>query len=108
MQPNVAQRVHQGQNRQKLGHNQHARGRQLSLDDPMFVCNFTAASQTWLPGTVVGKRGPLSLDLQLEDGQVINDMLTMSKYAHAMHTKENGDNCSMLQYHFQWLPLRRR
>ena len=71
MQPNVARRVHQGQNRQKLGHNQHARGKQLALDDPVFVRNFTAGSQTWLPATVVSKRGPLSLDIQLEDGQVL-------------------------------------
>ena len=71
MQPNVAKRVHQGQNRQKLGQDQQARGRQFALDDPVFVRNFTAGSQTWWPGTVVSKRGPLSLDIQLKDGQVL-------------------------------------
>ena len=71
MQPNVADWVHQGQNRQKLGHDQHAQVRQFSLDDPVFVRDFTAGSQTWLPGTVVGKKGPLSLHVQLEEGQVL-------------------------------------
>ena len=71
MQPNLAKRVHQGQNRQKLGHNQHAEGRQYSLDDPMFVHNLTAGSYTWLLIIDVGKRELLSLDIQLEDGQVL-------------------------------------
>ena len=71
MQPNMAEQVRQGQNRQKTGHNQHARGRQFSLEDPVFVRDFAASSQTWLPGTVVGQRGPLSLDVELEDGRVL-------------------------------------
>ena len=70
MQPNVAKWVHQSQNRQKLGHNKHAQGRQLAPNDSVFV-HFIAGSQTWLLGTVMGKRGPLSLDIQLEDGQIL-------------------------------------
>ena len=35
----------------------------------MFVRDFAANSRTWLLGTVVGQRGPLSLDVELEDGQ---------------------------------------
>ena len=71
MQPNMAEWVYQGQNRKKLGHDQHAWGREFSLDGLSFGRNFAAGSRTWLLGTVVGKKGPFSLDIELEDGQVL-------------------------------------
>ena len=37
----------------------------------MFVCNCSAGSRTWLLGTVVGKKRPLFLGIELEDGQVL-------------------------------------
>ena len=71
MQPNVAERAHQSQYRQKQGHDRHALQRQFSLDDLVFACNLTAGGPTWLPGIVVGMREPLSCDIRLEDGHVL-------------------------------------
>lgn len=60
-----------------------ARVRYISMDDSVFVCRFASSGPSWLPGTFVGQRGPLSLDVQLEDSQVLK-CLTMYECNHAV------------------------
>lgn len=57
------------QEKQKEGHDQHARERQLKPGDNVCVKNFSNNSnQQWLPGVILTQRGPLSHVVELTDG----------------------------------------
>ena len=66
----VATKVQNCQLRQRIGHDHHAKGRKFAADDKVFVKNFGTGS-AWLPETIVGERGPLSYQINLDDGREI-------------------------------------
>lgn len=68
--PDVAAKVRNSQQRQKAGHDKHAREREFVLNDNVFVRNFGSGS-VWLPGTIVGVQGLLSFQIKLEDGRIV-------------------------------------
>ena len=43
---------------------------QFQIDDAVYVQDLPSRS-TWLPGTVVKIRGPLTYDIELEDGRIV-------------------------------------
>ena len=68
LRPDVATRVHLAQSRQKRQHDQHSRTRGVKLGDAVSVRNYSRGSK-WVPGTIIQETGPLSVRVELEDGQ---------------------------------------
>ena len=68
--PNVADRVRSKQSKQKAAHDYHAKERILDEGQAVYVKDFRY-KETWMPGTVVDKTGPVSARIQLDDGSVI-------------------------------------
>ena len=59
------------QEKQKAGHDQHARQRQLKPVDNVYVKNFSNNSnKQWLPGVILIQRGPLTYVVELSVGRV--------------------------------------
>ena len=53
--------------RQKEGHDQHARERQSSVSDCVYVRNF-GQGELWFPGVISEVTGPVSYTIELTDG----------------------------------------
>ena len=71
MVPSVSRRVQQSQSQQKMTHDFHASDREIAEGDKVYTRNFAPlAAAKWLPGEVVQKSGPLSCQVQLQDGTV--------------------------------------
>ena len=71
MVPSVSRRVQQSQLQQKMTHDSHASDHQIGEGDRVYARNFAPrAAAKWLPGEVVQKSGPLSSQVQLQDGTV--------------------------------------
>ena len=67
--PDLADKVCQKQEKQKLYHDSHAKRRKFQVSDAVFVRDFPSG-KTWLPGTVIAIKGPLSHHVELTDGRV--------------------------------------
>lgn len=70
VQPKVEEQVMDKQFQQKLAHDQHAKERVFNAGDQVFVRDFRKP-KTWLCGTIVKRTGPVSAEIELEDGQTI-------------------------------------
>ena len=92
MRPQVSSRVQANQHRQKVAHDQHARSRSFDVDDPVFGKNF-ADGPTWLPGAIIAIHGPLTYDIQLEDGRVIRRHVDHIQSRTSSPRNEIGDDC---------------
>ena len=68
--PSVADPVQSKQSKQKAVHDYHAKERTLEEDQAVQAKDFRY-KKTWLPGTLVEKTGPVSAQVQLDDGTVI-------------------------------------
>eukprot|EP00731_Ephydatia_muelleri_P015662 Em0009g86a len=64
------QTSHPRQERQKEAHDQHAKYRKFQNGDLVYARNFHG-SPTWVPGVVTAMSGPVSMVIQLEDGQAV-------------------------------------
>ncbi|XP_031552508.1 uncharacterized protein LOC116289694 [Actinia tenebrosa] len=51
-------------------HDKHARARALAEDDKVLARNYSG-SPKWLPGTIIKETGPVSGEVELEDGTVV-------------------------------------
>ena len=70
MRPRVAG-VMARQASQKATHDHHAKERDIQVNDPVYAKDFRQKN-TWMPGTVTRKTGPVSAQVQLEgSGQII-------------------------------------
>ena len=63
--PDISPKVTQRQELQKEAHDQHAKYRDL-----VYARHFHG-SPTWVPGVVTAMSGPVSMVIQLEDGQAV-------------------------------------
>ena len=70
LRPQLSTKVHVKQTKQKLNHDKSAPVRQFQIDNTVYVQDLPSRS-TWLPGTVVRIRGPLTYDIELEDGRIV-------------------------------------
>ena len=71
MVPSVSRRVQRSQSQQKVTHDFHASDCEIAEGDRVYARNFAPrAGAKWLPGEVVQKTGPLSCQVQLQDGTV--------------------------------------
>eukprot|EP00731_Ephydatia_muelleri_P012399 Em0006g1293a len=68
--PDISPKVTQRQERQKEAHDQHAKYRKFQNGDLVYARNFHG-SPTWVPGVVTAMSGPVSMVIQLEDGQAM-------------------------------------
>ena len=70
LKPQLTTTVHLKQSKQKLNHDKSTPLRQFQIDEAVYVQDLPSRS-TWLPGTVVKIRGPLTYDIALEDGRIV-------------------------------------
>ena len=68
--PYVHSNVHKSLIQQKKIHDQHARDRDLSLDDDVFVRNYSSGPK-WVHGTIVKQTGPISFKVQTDNNNII-------------------------------------
>ena len=68
--PDISSKVTQRQELQKEAHDQHAKYRKFQNGDLVYARNFHG-SPTWVPGVVTAMSGPVSMVIQLEDGQAV-------------------------------------
>ena len=66
--PSVANRVRNKQSQQKAAHDYHAKEREILEGQAVYAKDFRN-EKAWMSGTVVGKTGPLSARVQLDDAQ---------------------------------------
>ena len=59
------------QQQQKSTHDSHAHARQFSEGEEEYVRNFQQPGQSWIPGIISKATGPVSYQVELEDGQII-------------------------------------
>ena len=62
--------MHVTQPRQKEQHDRHSRMRQMEVGYAVNVRNYSRGSK-WVPGTIIQETGPLSAQVELEDGSVV-------------------------------------
>ena len=67
LKPSLESHVEHNQQRQKEGHDQHARERQFSVSDCVYVRNF-GQGEVWLSGVISEVTGPVSYTIELTDG----------------------------------------
>ena len=72
----------------------HACERTFTLNDDVFVKNFASAGPNWLPGKIVGIRGPVSYDIQLKDGKVLHRHVDHLRTGIPIQTEEPEDGDS--------------
>ena len=71
LQPSIQQRVLEKQLRQKEDHDRHCRARSFDVGEEVFLRNF-GQGERWLPGHIRAQTGPLSFEIQLQDGRTCN------------------------------------
>lgn len=69
--PNLASKVQRQQEKHKAEHDKHAKEREINIEDPVFVRDFTAQTLKWIPGVVLEEKGPLLFFVQLPDGRIV-------------------------------------
>ena len=70
LKPNVATRVDAAQARQKSQHDQHSRSRPLCVGDEVQARNYSG-NRKWIAGTIVKQTGPVSAQVELENGTTV-------------------------------------
>ena len=69
--PTVSQKVESKQLKQKEEHDSTKPVRTFSIGDLVYVEDFTASPQKWIPGKIVEVTGPLSYCIELLDGSTV-------------------------------------
>ena len=69
--PAVSQKVESKQLKQKEEHDSTKPVRTFSIGDLVYVDDFTASPQKWIPGKIVEVTGPLSYCIELLDGSTV-------------------------------------
>ena len=90
LRPNINSRVQLRQQSQKWHHDQKARERKFQVGDSVSVRNFTTGD-TWLLGTIVESRGPLSFQVRLQDGRTVRRHLDHIIYRSTSQTFNGSD-----------------
>ena len=70
LRPNLRDRVLEKQTQQKLTLDYHAKHREIQADDSVYVKDVKRA-KSWIPGTIIGRIGPVSAKVQLNTGEII-------------------------------------
>lgn len=71
LRPNVAKRVQEKQAKQKQGHDSGTKQRRFAPKGLVFIRNI-GNGPTWIAGTIMQNRGPLSFLVQLEGGWMVH------------------------------------
>ncbi len=70
LKPDLQSKVDKEQARQKESHDKHSKTRQFSAGQPVMIRNFLSKLK-WMPGTIKGQQGPVSYEIELDDGRVM-------------------------------------
>ena len=94
LKPQLSTTVHLKQTQQKLNHDKSTPVHQFEIDDAVYVQDLPSRS-TWLPGTVVKVRGPLTYDIELEDGRIVTRHVDNVRRQHPQTTSliTTEDDC---------------
>ena len=71
LKPDLAATVANNQLKQKLSHDNSKPYRTFTEGDAVYVEDFTATKQKWIPGTIQKTTGPLSYDVELLNGSTV-------------------------------------
>ena len=69
LRPDLATKVLQKQSCQKDAYDRHAKYCEIHENDKVLVKDFTSKKPVWLPGVLTKETGPVSAEVQLQDGQ---------------------------------------
>ena len=67
------------QTQQKLTHDYHAKHREIQADNSVYVKDVKRA-KSWIPGTIIGRTGPVSAKVQLNLVRSYEDIKTTSEF----------------------------
>ena len=70
MRPKLSTRVREAQLRQQITHNSTSKECGLSLNDPVYVRNFSQQGPAWIPGEITQVHGSRSFTITLNNGQI--------------------------------------
>ncbi len=70
LKPDLQSKVDKEQARQKESHDKHSKTRQFSTGQPVMIRNFLSKLK-WMPGTIKGQQGPVSYEIELDDGRIM-------------------------------------
>ena len=96
LRPSLEKRVQEKQLRQKQYHDMHARSREFTPGDDIYLRN-RRPGQKWLAGTILKSTGPVSYSVQLKDGRVIRchqDQLRL-RYSNSQDITDQLDELSV-------------
>ena len=98
IQPTISTRVQKQQLRQKRAHDSHAKERHFSVDGRVFIRNFGASGQRWLPGVITEVRGQQSFYIELADGRIVRRHIdhVRSRTSDPQHTDIENTNDDFL------------
>ena len=68
LKPDVRQRVIQKQSKQKLNHDKHCKS-QIFPEGERVLAKNLGQGKKWLPGKIVSQKGPVTFEIELEDGR---------------------------------------
>ena len=89
MRPDIASRVSDRQEKQKIAHDQHARHRPFCVGEDVYAKNFASSKEKWLHGKIVAQSGPVSYRVKLDDGRVC------SRHADHIRKRASAPNATM-------------
>ena len=90
LRPDIASRVNDHQEKQKLAHDQHAKHRSFRVGEEVYVKNFASNTPKWLRGKILGHSGPISFKVELDDGRVCKRHID-----HVRHRETAPDSTSL-------------
>ena len=71
LKPNITQKVEQKQFSQKLTHDKSSVTRDFQEGEEVYARNFSTQGSRWLAGHITKLTGPVSVEVQLEDGSMV-------------------------------------
>ena len=89
--PDVGKTVRGSQERQRQGHDAHARTRDFEIGDLVYARNY-AQGPTWLPGKVTGKFGSVFYSITLEYGRTVRKHADHLRCQYASETGDSQDH----------------
>ena len=71
LKPNITQKVEQKQFSQKLTHDKSSVTHDFQKGEEVYARNFSTQGSRWLAGHIIKLTGPVSVEVQLEDGSMV-------------------------------------
>ena len=97
--PNIATRVQRKQENQKVIHDKSAKERSFKVSDTVYIKKFPN-SKEWLPGKIVKVLGPLSFEIETNDGTTVRRHID---HIRSRHTQSKDADKTSQQLQDDWI-----